>query len=132
MATDRSLDEVNLEEPPTALFDAVEASLRRGDVRTAMHLVASIRCRIEAEYAPTPSPAGLTQRESATLALLPDASLSQKDIARTLGVSHNTVKTHLRSLYQKLGVHSRAEAIERGGLPCAANAVGRYRHLASV
>jgi LuxR family maltose regulon positive regulatory protein len=34
-------------------------------------------------------------------------------MAATLYVSHNTVKTHLRSIYQKLGVASRAEAIER-------------------
>ena len=34
-------------------------------------------------------------------------------MAATLNVSHNTVKTHLRAVYQKLGVTSRAEAIER-------------------
>ena len=30
-----------------------------------------------------------------------------------LYVSRNTVKTHLRSVYQKLGVESRSQAIER-------------------
>jgi LuxR family maltose regulon positive regulatory protein len=34
-------------------------------------------------------------------------------MAATLYISRNTVKTHLRSVYQKLGVASRAEAIER-------------------
>ena len=55
----------------------------------------------------------LTAREIATLRQLPDATLSQKDMARALDVSRNTVKTHLRSLYRKLGVHCRGEAIHR-------------------
>lgn len=55
----------------------------------------------------------LTERELATLRCLPDGALSQKDIARKLGVTRNTVKTHLKSLYLKLGVHCRAEAIHR-------------------
>ncbi len=36
-----------------------------------------------------------------------------QQMAAALGVSRNTVKTHLRSIYQKLCVASRAEAIER-------------------
>ena len=34
-------------------------------------------------------------------------------MAATLYISLNTVKTHLRSIYQKLGASSRSEAIER-------------------
>ena len=34
-------------------------------------------------------------------------------MAATLSISPNTVKTHLRSIYQKTGVASRSEAIER-------------------
>ena len=56
----------------------------------------------------------LTDREWSTLVLLTDATLSQKDVARSLGITLDTLKTHLRSLYQKLGAHSRAEAIELG------------------
>ena len=38
---------------------------------------------------------------------------SYVQIAATLYISRNTVKTHLRSIYQKLGGASRSEAIER-------------------
>jgi LuxR family transcriptional regulator, maltose regulon positive regulatory protein len=34
-------------------------------------------------------------------------------MAEILHVSRNTIKTHLRSVYQKLGVESRSRAIER-------------------
>ena len=45
------------------------------------------------------------------LKLLPTSTYLQ--IAEILFVSRNTVKTHLRSIYQKLGVESRSHAIER-------------------
>ena len=53
----------------------------------------------------------LTAAELRILKLLPTSTYLQ--MAATLYVSRNTVKTHLRSVYQKLGVASRAEAIER-------------------
>jgi LuxR family transcriptional regulator, maltose regulon positive regulatory protein len=53
----------------------------------------------------------LTAAEMGILKLLPTSTYLQ--IAATLYISRNTVKTHLRSVYQKLGVASRSEAIER-------------------
>ena len=53
----------------------------------------------------------LTAAEVRILKLLPTSTYLQ--IAAMLYVSHNTVKSHLRSIYQKLGVSSRLEAIER-------------------
>src|SRR5580704_1953407 len=55
--------------------------------------------------------APLTDAELRVLRLLPTTSYAQ--MAATLYISRNTVKTHLRSIYQKLGVSSRSEAIER-------------------
>jgi LuxR family transcriptional regulator, maltose regulon positive regulatory protein len=53
----------------------------------------------------------LTTAEMRILKLLPTSTYLQ--MAATLYVSRNTVKTHLRSIYQKLGVAARSEAIER-------------------
>ncbi|WP_310476803.1 response regulator transcription factor [Sandarakinorhabdus sp.] len=53
---------------------------------------------------------GLTPREVEVLGLLA-AGQANKEIARALGVSPNTVKTHLTRLYEKLGVSSRTAAI---------------------
>ena len=53
---------------------------------------------------------GLTQRESEVLSLLV-ANLSNKGIAGKLVVSEDTVKTHIRGLYRKLGVSDRGGAI---------------------
>jgi LuxR family maltose regulon positive regulatory protein len=55
--------------------------------------------------------APLTKSELRVLKLLPTSSYMQ--IASTLYISHNTVKTHIRAVYQKLGVASRSEAIRR-------------------
>jgi LuxR family maltose regulon positive regulatory protein len=40
--------------------------------------------------------------------------LSLEEIGRRQHVSRNTVKTHVGSVYRKLGVSSRAEAVTRG------------------
>jgi LuxR family maltose regulon positive regulatory protein len=53
----------------------------------------------------------LTPAELRILKLLPTSTYLQ--IAATLYISRNTVKTQLRSVYQKLGATSRSEAIER-------------------
>ena len=53
----------------------------------------------------------LTPAEFRVLKLLPTSTYLQ--MAEVLYVSRNTVKTHLRSIYQKLGVESRSQAIER-------------------
>ena len=53
----------------------------------------------------------LTAAEMGILKLLPTSTYLQ--MAATLYISRNTVKTHLRSIYQKLGATSRSEAMER-------------------
>lgn len=54
----------------------------------------------------------LTDREQAVLRLLP-SSLPLREVAAQLFVTVNTVKSHTRLIYRKLGVSSRTEAIRR-------------------
>jgi LuxR family maltose regulon positive regulatory protein len=64
----------------------------------------------------SPAPAymePLTERETSVLCHLPTL-MSNHEIADVMHVSVNTVKTHLKSLYRKLGVGSRREAVLRG------------------
>jgi two-component system nitrate/nitrite response regulator NarP len=56
--------------------------------------------------------AALTERETEILkALASDRSAGQ--IAHAFAISPNTLKFHLKNVYQKLGVQSRAQAVAR-------------------
>jgi DNA-binding NarL/FixJ family response regulator len=61
---------------------------------------------------PTPIHETLTHGETRVLHYLP-TNLSAREIAGELYVSVNTVKTHQRHLYAKLGVRSRTEAVQQ-------------------
>jgi LuxR family transcriptional regulator, maltose regulon positive regulatory protein len=54
----------------------------------------------------------LSQRETDVVRLLAEAFTAKK-IARTLGLSPETVKWHLTNIYSKLGVSGRDEALDR-------------------
>ena len=54
-----------------------------------------------------------TAREREVLGLLAEG-FSNKMVARELHISEHTVKFHVSSLYAKLGVNNRAEAVSRG------------------
>ncbi|GAA3061537.1 LuxR C-terminal-related transcriptional regulator [Pseudonocardia yunnanensis] len=63
---------------------------------------------------------GMSTRERAVLRAL-GGSLSLRQIAAELNLSHNTIKTHVRTIFRKLGVHDRGAAVaaarELGLLP---------------
>jgi DNA-binding NarL/FixJ family response regulator len=54
----------------------------------------------------------LTRRELEVLTLVAQG-LNNRAIAETLFISENTVKNHIRSIHEKLQVHSRMEAVVR-------------------
>jgi len=60
-----------------------------------------------------PTGIDLSEREQTILRLLA-TDLSQREIGAELYVSMNTVKSHVRSIFRKLNVATRAEAVSRG------------------
>ncbi|HEX7354306.1 MAG TPA: response regulator transcription factor [Mycobacteriales bacterium] len=65
--------------------------------------------RKDNEKPPVPTPK-LTEREMQVLTLVAKG-LANKDIARQLFISENTVKNHVRNMLEKLQLHSRMEAV---------------------
>jgi len=62
---------------------------------------------------PAGSGGPLTERETDVLRML-QGTLSLRDIGRELYLSPNTIKTHTRTLYRKLEVSDRQDAVSRG------------------
>lgn len=95
------------------------------DVRAALAAVARglvvVPAAISRDISRTPPPDpdeprhsdGLTRREHDVLELA-SQGLSNREIGAVLGISDHTVKFHLASVYGKLGVATRAEAVQRG------------------
>jgi len=120
-ALERALD---LAEPegvlfPFLLYPAEELLERHAQSRTThASLLSEIRVLLSGA-APTgltgdvESPAEpLSESELRVLRYLP-TNLHASEIAAELFVSLNTIRTHMRNVYLKLGVHSRADAVER-------------------
>jgi LuxR family maltose regulon positive regulatory protein len=104
-------DPVAREESQGWVFEAralLDASRDPGPVVTSW-LVAQRR-QAGADTAGADGQEALTERELDILRLLPGAS-SQRQLAGLLFVTPNTLKTHLRAIYRKLGVQSRSEAV---------------------
>ena len=75
------------------------------------------RSLLEAQNAPDPL-AGISPREREVLTLLVDGK-PNKLIARQLGISEKTVKSHLTNVFRRIGVTDRVQAVlwvERHGL----------------
>jgi LuxR family maltose regulon positive regulatory protein len=94
----------------TELADRIPYEPRRLMAAAAHQHRRPISARVRAR-----APIDLTERELEVLRLLA-SQLSQPEIASALFVSINTLKTHTRAIYQKLGVSARHSAIEQARL----------------
>jgi LuxR family maltose regulon positive regulatory protein len=77
-----------------------------------LNVLAGTRRPASPPSGPPHLPEPLSDGETRVLRYLP-ASLSAPEIAAELHLSVNTVKTHMRHLYAKLGVHRRQEAVDQ-------------------
>jgi DNA-binding NarL/FixJ family response regulator len=64
-------------------------------------------------FAAAPDESPLTPRETEILTLI-GQGMSNKAVARHLGISVHTVKFHLEALFARLGATNRAEAVAKG------------------
>ena len=76
----------------------------------ASHILA--RVRLESTPAPQRRDVGLTPREVEILEELA-AGRSLKEVAQLHGISHHTVGDHVKSIYRKLAVNSRTQAVHK-------------------
>jgi LuxR family maltose regulon positive regulatory protein len=120
-ALERALD---LAEPdglllPFLLHPVSELLERHSRLRTTHASLVSEILNLLSERAPAARPENvepvqepLSEAELRVLRYLP-TNLRGPEIAAELFVSPNTIRSHMRSVYAKLGVHSRADAVNR-------------------
>jgi LuxR family maltose regulon positive regulatory protein len=85
------------------------------DAGHAMDALEAVRRRLAPHTSPIPVQRGatLSERELTILRMLPGGA-SVRELAAALYLSPNTVKTHLRTMYRKLGAETREAAVLRG------------------
>ena len=105
----------------SSLYFATTAALVLALTGTVAHAFSALALQRSSSAAPTipivaPSLSGgvldLTAREGEVLRELVRGARNS-EIARTLGITERTVKSHLKSVYQKLCVESRAAAVSK-------------------
>lgn len=94
--------------PAAEMAQAIE-QVHAGGAPMSMQIARKVISHFQAVQKPADGIEKLTARELEVLRLLARGRL-YKNIADTLGISLNTLRTYIRSIYEKLHVHSRSEA----------------------
>ncbi|HNQ91153.1 MAG TPA: response regulator transcription factor [Verrucomicrobiota bacterium] len=97
--------------PPEEILEAM-AEVHRGGAPMSSHIARQVVTAFLSRPAGGGAAVQLTPREEGILRLLAKGCRS-KEIADELGISAGTVNTHVRHIYEKLHVRSRAEAVAR-------------------
>jgi DNA-binding NarL/FixJ family response regulator len=100
-------------EPPPRILEAL-LEVRRGGGMMSPAVARLVMARFQTPAPTDAAPSPLSPRETEILELMRDAGLSTgKELADRLGISPRTVETHLRSIYDKLHVHTRTAALAK-------------------
>jgi len=97
--------------PPAELISAIE-QVHAGGAPMSMQIARKVVNHFQQIKKPQSDMETLTKREQEILALLAKGFL-YKEIADQLGISLSTVRAHLHTVYEKLHVQSRTEAVVR-------------------
>jgi DNA-binding NarL/FixJ family response regulator len=101
--------------PPARLLEAI-AETRRGGAPMSPEIARKVLSRFRqlgpAAAAVASGGGALSPQETRLLALIAAGS-SYREAAVELEVSINTVRTHIRSIYEKLQVHTKSEAVAK-------------------
>ena len=108
---------------PGQILDAIR-EVRQGGVPMTREIARKMIETFKAPANPPRADVELTRRETEVLELL-SKGCANKEIAQSLSISLDTVRYHLKQIYEKLHVRSRTEAVARwvgpveqpGGLP---------------
>jgi DNA-binding NarL/FixJ family response regulator len=95
--------------PPSELIQAVE-QVHAGGAPMSMQIARKVVSHFQQIKQPTSEVEQLTRREQEILSLLAKGYL-YKEIADQLGISLSTVRAHLHTIYEKLHVQSRTQAV---------------------
>ena len=99
--------------PPSRLVEAIHEAQEGGAPMTS-----SVARKVLQMFPPAPAKTdtdqshNLTEREREILALLVKGN-SYKMIAASCGISLDTVRSHIKKIYEKLHVHSQTEAVAK-------------------
>ncbi len=96
------------------LADLLAAAARKGIATAYATQLSAALGRAESLRQPPALPDPLSDRERQVLKLL-HTDLTVPQIAEQLIIGVSTVRSHVKSIYSKLGVHSRYEAVSRAG-----------------
>ncbi len=97
--------------PPARLLEAIQEA-RAGGSPMSPEIARKVVMLFRRTPRPQPVEQALTPRELQLLSLLAEGH-AYAEAAEMLGISENTVRNYIRSIYEKLHVHSKSEAVSK-------------------
>lgn len=97
--------------PPEKILEAI-SEVRQGGAPMTREIARKVVEAFKEPVETAPTVSNLTRRENEVLELL-SQGFGNKEIAQSLSISNDTVRYHLKQIYEKLHVRSRTEAVAK-------------------